>query len=652
MIGVFEWIQVEARMRFSTLVLLLSLGIGLAVPAYAKESAMNNEGAVSDVRVLIDISGSMKKNDPNNLRVPALRLITQLLPEGTNGGVWTFGQFVNMLVTSGQIDKKWKSNAYKAAAEINSAGMYTNIEGVLEKSTWDWIKPDPKANRSIIFLTDGLLDISKDANENKKAKNRVLKKTLNRLKDAGATIHTIALSGDADKTFLRQLSAATKGWYEEVKTADQLERIFFKMFEKSVPVESIPLTDNKVLVDSSIRELTLLIFRKAGAQNVEVVLPNGEKIHYNMTKMEGVRWRHEERYDLITVESPLPGEWSINADLDPDNRVMVVADLKVRANKLPNLMMGEDLYPYYVELVEKAGIIKKVEFLDLVKVSLERNAKEQEKKEIKLNDDGKQDDRKAHDGRFTAVIGEGIPQGKYTYTMLVDGITFKRSKRYTVHVVDHPVAVTVKEVKPGDPAKYSLTLTPYSELIKPETILIDAVLKKEGSGGSAITIPRTGPNEWRLDMDINQGEFYDVKISVQADRVSGKAISSDLGSYRLGDGDIEPYRDDEPEEVVEEKVKEEAKEESKPESENVEEVAEEDTSDEEVDTEVEGEEAEGEAAGEEDPNWIMTIVKVVGFNVVLILIGFFVYRKFIAKPKPKKNDDEEGEEEEEAKPDD
>ncbi|HHZ88741.1 MAG TPA: hypothetical protein EYN61_07030, partial [Chromatiaceae bacterium] len=46
---------------------------------------------VPDVRVVVDISGSMKKNDPQNLRVPAVRLLVSLLPQGTQAGIWTFG---------------------------------------------------------------------------------------------------------------------------------------------------------------------------------------------------------------------------------------------------------------------------------------------------------------------------------------------------------------------------------------------------------------------------------------------------------------------------------------------------------------------------------------------------------------------------------
>ncbi|OQX44630.1 MAG: hypothetical protein B0D88_02055 [Candidatus Sedimenticola endophacoides] len=77
------------------------------------------EVAPPDVRVLIDISGSMKQNDPRNLRRPALRLLVGLLPEDARAGVWTFGQYVNMQVPLGKVDTGWKGRAREGASKIH-----------------------------------------------------------------------------------------------------------------------------------------------------------------------------------------------------------------------------------------------------------------------------------------------------------------------------------------------------------------------------------------------------------------------------------------------------------------------------------------------------------------------------------------------------
>ena len=58
------------RLRCAAALLLVALLSGLAHTAAALES-----GPKPDVRLLIDISGSMRDSDPENLRAPALDLI-------------------------------------------------------------------------------------------------------------------------------------------------------------------------------------------------------------------------------------------------------------------------------------------------------------------------------------------------------------------------------------------------------------------------------------------------------------------------------------------------------------------------------------------------------------------------------------------------
>ena len=78
---------------------LVAICFVLSLPAglNAQESDDVQLPEQSDVRIIVDISGSMKDTDPDNLRQPAVRLLARLLPEGASAGVWTFGQYVNML---------------------------------------------------------------------------------------------------------------------------------------------------------------------------------------------------------------------------------------------------------------------------------------------------------------------------------------------------------------------------------------------------------------------------------------------------------------------------------------------------------------------------------------------------------------------------
>ena len=195
----------------------------------------------NDVRVLIDISGSMQKNDPNNLRRPALKLLANILPAGTQAGVWLFGGKTRTLVPSGLVDKKWKNIALKRARKIHSRGLFTNIETALNTATADWKTADPDQRRSIILLTDGVVDVSKKAVESDASRTRILEQILPQLIDKQIAVHTIALSDNADRALMQQLSQSTDGAFEVAKSADQLQRIFLRMTEKPSARTPCPL---------------------------------------------------------------------------------------------------------------------------------------------------------------------------------------------------------------------------------------------------------------------------------------------------------------------------------------------------------------------------------------------------------------------------
>jgi uncharacterized protein with von Willebrand factor type A (vWA) domain len=167
--------------------------------------------AVYDFRVVIDVSGSMKKTDPQNLRVPALKLINGLIPSGSRAGVWIFGKYVDMAVKWGEVNDSWRQRADLGADKIHSNALLTNIESALARARVGWDKPDPGRKRILLLLTDGKVDVSKDPAKNEKSRNQVLTASLQALKKAGAEVHSIALSDATDEVLLRQLALETGG---------------------------------------------------------------------------------------------------------------------------------------------------------------------------------------------------------------------------------------------------------------------------------------------------------------------------------------------------------------------------------------------------------------------------------------------------------
>jgi len=584
----------HARRLPSLLLLMFFSGAGLAGPTEAAK----------DIRVLIDISGSMKHNDPHNLRAPALRLLTGLLPNGVHAGVWTYGQQVNMLVPHGTVDAAWKARAEQAGAKINSAGLYTNIEDALRKASADWLKPDAGAERHIIMLTDGLVDVSKDKSVNAAARERITNDLVPMLRDAKVQIHTIALSAEADQALLRQLAAATGGTFEQVDNADTLQKVFLRMFEQAAKPDALPLKDNSVRVDPSIEEMTFLAFHNAD-QPIELITP-GKQIWSAAQIPAAVHWHRDTGFDLITITKPAAGEWHIRGTQDKDNRVLVVTNLKVRATSLPTNLAVDDLPYYFVQLTQQGTVIRDADFLKLVKIAMRFG--EDTAALAPLHDDGKAPDISAGDGTFSYRFA-ALKQGRHEITLVVDGTTFQRELRQVLNVYVQPAAATVQP-DPAGGGRYVLAVVPHAGLIDTQTMQVTAVVTKPDGTATPLVLAQSGPAEWRQEVVVGDAHGqYTAAFTVQGMRPDGKPINQALGKISFGAGGIAVVPAPEP--VKAEPVVAPPPAPAAPATE-----------------EAPTSEAPAQPTKDTKVNWITVAWQVVTFNLALAVIGFFVYKRW------------------------
>ncbi|MCB1752739.1 MAG: VWA domain-containing protein [Gammaproteobacteria bacterium] len=490
--------------------------------------AIAEEVDVVDTRILIDVSGSMKKNDPANLRRPALRLLVGLLPEEARAGVWTFGQYVNMQVPLGKVDKAWKIRARQGAAKIHSRGLFTNIEDVLNRSIADWQGTTEKYRRHLILLTDGMVDISKNAQENADSRQRILDHILPQLKSYGAKVHTIALSERADHALMKTLSDETGGWYEQVNDASQLQRIFLRLFEKVGRPDSVPLKENRFSIDDSISEMTLLVFRGDGARPTRVTSPSG-KTFGATDAPENVSWHRDEGYDLLTIGNPERGEWQIQAALDPDNRVMVVTDLKLHTTELPNkLALGEQI-PLEAYFTERGEKITDPGFLDVVNLQVEQSDEDGPGEPRPLFDDGKQGDATAGDGSYTIIVGDQAKAGRVELLFDVEGKTFRREQRQSFTIVPS-YRVEVIEGDGSDDSSVQVTVIPDLELLDPASISLQGNLHSDRNELQPVMLlPAGGGGGWEsvIDRKLLSGS-WSLDLHLSAKTVSGNQLEIDL----------------------------------------------------------------------------------------------------------------------------
>lgn len=597
----------------SFFVLLTALALGQAKAA---------EDLPPDVRVLIDVSGSMKQNDPLNLRVPALRLITNLLPKGSMAGVWLFGEDVETLVPHGVVGPAWQLQADKKASQIHSRGLFTDIDLAVMKATQDWIQiPDP-GNRSVIILTDGVVDVSKDPVKSAESRKQLLRLTLPRLRALGAQIHTIALSANADTELMKTLATQSDGAYEQTNNATELQRLFLRLFEKSVKRDTLPIRGNKFTVDNSVEELTLLAFKKPDAAPTRLIAPDDTE-YSRENPGKNSRWHSEDGYDIITVTEPTPGKWKLVADVDPDNRVMIVSNLKMKHDDLPNNVIAGESFELNVSLTEDGKPISKPEFIEKMSVAIQQISPDGETWNWQLADDGIGDDRAASDGIFTMAFGENLVAGKNQIKLEVDGKTFQRERNFMVEVHQSPFEniKTAQGIVDGN-RTISIEVGDPLPWLRVKTIKIGARIKDPDGKVHFMKFRELKPGQWTLEiLNANKPGNYEANLEM----VGMTKLKRKL-RVKLDPIIIIPEENKPP-------ITDEAPKETKPEQ-----------ATEEKPTEA-AEETPSEEPVNEETNWIFVIGMVIGINALLFGVlggGYFFYsRKNKTQTPDLLSDDEE-----------
>ncbi|TQV66936.1 VWA domain-containing protein [Exilibacterium tricleocarpae] len=579
------------------------------------EAAKPDQPLPADVRVLVDISGSMKQNDPRNLRRPALELVLQLLPEGSKAGVWTFGRYVNMLVPHRPVSPAWRTDAADKAESISSLGLFTNIGEALEKAAYDADKPNPQYRTSLILLTDGMVDISRDPQQNQAEWRRIADDVLPLLQRAGYTVHTVALSDNADKDLLNKLALGTDGIAAVAQTADDLMKIFLQAFDQAAPAEQVPLEENRFVIDSSVEEFTALIFRKPNA-SADTRLLGPDRTQYRSDKdLPDMNWYRAYGYDLITITRPLEGEWQVQADMDPDSRVTVVSDLNLLVRPLRNNIFRGESLPLSLLLQEDGDTITRAQFLRLLDIDASVSQRPH-------GNDWQQSlavDPPPADGIYSADLAYFDTVGDYDLQVLVDGKSFKREFSHRV-AVREPFSVTVQQQVADNTAVYVVTVSASGQTLDRAQTKVAARIRNPQGRSSIKPLLLTPADTWQLQLTPALEGEYQVALRVLGVDGAGQAFEfePDILSIQVGGGDDpfspapetatesgpEAVPESEPESQLEPKPEPEPEPEPEP---------------------VPEPEPEPEPQAEEAAKWPLYVGLGVG-NLLIVALAFFAYR--------------------------
>lgn len=180
--------------------------------------------AARDVILVLDNSGSMRRNDPGRLAAPAVEEFIAAQPRDTRVGIVLFDAAASVALPLMPAEIAADGETKTALARFDYRGRLTQTASAVERALYELrAEGRPGATRALVLMTDGLIDTGNAARDAEL--NRWLREQLAvQARVDGVRIFGVAFTEQADFQLLQSLAAATGGEYFRVLDAEGIGR--------------------------------------------------------------------------------------------------------------------------------------------------------------------------------------------------------------------------------------------------------------------------------------------------------------------------------------------------------------------------------------------------------------------------------------------
>lgn len=284
-----------------------------------------------DVALIIDSSGSMVTNDPNDLRKDAAKVFIDAMISGDQIAVIDFDD--NTYVAWAlQLLTADRSGPKAAVDTINSSGG-TNIGAGLQVGFNELNSSSNSNPKAAVLLTDGQGSYSNQADL---------------YAAEGWPVFTIGLSDEADENLLQAIANQTGGKYYALTDPGQLLNVYFAI-QSAISGAQEVLNTSLVMEQGDTELLTAAIDANQNAANFVTNWP-GSEVNTQLTDPSGrlitpdtaltdpnVYHAKGDTYEVYRISYPVAGQWQVElygADLAPGGE-QVTLQVSQRDNELP-----------------------------------------------------------------------------------------------------------------------------------------------------------------------------------------------------------------------------------------------------------------------------------------------------------------------------
>ena len=430
----------QARCRFVHVALALLIASTLTPCVLAGTTGI-------DVVVVVDSSGSMKRSDPQTLRIPATKLFFSLLGAEDSSALISFSADGKTLLDLTPLTSDAaRTTLLRAADHITSNGMHTNLYAALTRAHELLVKhPSSGKPRYIVLMSDGKMD-SGDTQRDAALTTSLRDKLLPALKKDAIQVHTIAFTNSSDAELLRTIAHDTAGLAKLALTDAELHTVFSDLFERSKKPDMLPIENGEFLVDAAVDEVTIVASKEDAQVQIELQAPDESRLS-DHNKNPNTRWLTTPRFDIITLPQPKTGKWKILSS-HGTNKAYIVTQLKLASDFDHHEKVINKNYVMHAWLAQNDTVISERAVLDATKIRAEISQPDGSTLDVEFRDDGKANDATAHDGTYTGELMLQL-NGPHELRLQAKSVTFDRTVSYPFDVLAPPLTVQpMPEKKP------------------------------------------------------------------------------------------------------------------------------------------------------------------------------------------------------------
>ncbi len=193
----------------------------------------------SDILLVLDNSGSMRKNDPQNLMRDVVTRFARQLSGDSRLGIVIFGKgatlvlpltSVNQAGFQAQLEESLRKVDYSSALTDTPAGVERAIYELRQNSL-------PSIKRVVILFTDGIVDVG-NAEKGLERELWLRSNLALTARQLGIRIFAVAFTEEADFQLMQSVAQGTDGEYFRILRDRDIEGVFSQLSSKLSPPPS------------------------------------------------------------------------------------------------------------------------------------------------------------------------------------------------------------------------------------------------------------------------------------------------------------------------------------------------------------------------------------------------------------------------------